>query len=311
MTIQEIEEFVKNELSVLDLNEKQIEKYITFIKKLDNHNKIHNREYIDARDLFIDKFEKSYEFFKLQGFKNEKALELTKNVIIEWDRKNIKEKLSFLRTINLEESVITSTSLSLRFNLEKAHAKKMYLVDLGDKKAQTRHLIIHETDERFNKKFGVNINQLVKKYPITEETKEVWMKITCMSDEDFLYNFGMSREQLSYIYPTTKEEVAALNLIAKLTNEEIEERYGLTRYELLSKRPLKNDTLKALKSLKHSSDKAIQSTFNKSREEVLSLRTITTEMIKIAQQEKIKLKRSTYTKEELLKQFKTMKKGTI
>ena len=310
MTIQEIEEFVQGELSQLDLSTKEKEKYIKFIIKLNNYYQFHKKTDINIKDLFIQKFEDALEFFKLQGFDDDKALELTKIVIVEWDRKNIKEKLSFLRVNNLEENVITRNSLSLRFNLEKSHAKKMYLVDINDKKTQTIHFIIHETDERFDKKFNVNIDQLLKKYPITEETQEVWMMITMMNDKDFQKFFGMTREELSFIYPTTKNEIATINLIANLTDEEIKERYGITRQELLSKHPLNSDTLRALKSLTFSSNKAIENTFNKSRDEILSLRTITTEMIIMAK-EKIKLKKNYYSKEELREKFKTMKKGTI
>ena len=154
MTIQEIEEFVQGELSDLNLSTSEKNNYITFIKKLDTHYQIHNINNVDARDVFIKKFEDCLEFLKLQGFDESTSLELTKKCIIEYDRKNFKEKLAFLRVINFEESIIMSDTLSLRFNLEKAHARKMYLININNKDAQTRNFIIHDGDSRVKKRFN-------------------------------------------------------------------------------------------------------------------------------------------------------------
>jgi len=311
VTIQEIEEFVQGELSYLNLSTKEIEKYIKFILKIDRFLNKYNLDGTEIKNRFIQKLEDCIEFFKIQGFDDETCLEFAKKMVLESDRKDFKEKLSFLRAINLEEIVIMSDSQSLRFNIQKAHAKKMCLVNINDIKNQTRSFIIHETDDKAAKKLGIaNLEMLVQQYPITKDIKEIWMIITSMTNSQFQDYFKLTREQLSYIYPTTKDELATLHFIAQLKDQEIIERYGITREELLNKHPLNNDTLKALKSIKQSNDKAVEKIFKKPKQEVLLLRTITTDMIKIAQQERLSLNRKPYTKEELRQQFKTMKKGT-
>lgn len=310
MTIQEIEEFVQGELSDLNLSTEEKNKYIKFIKKQDTHYKTQNMNNIDAKNVFMQKFEDTLEFFRLQGFDEATALTLTKHAIIEYDRKKFQKKLAFLRVINFEEKVIMKNSLSLRFNLEKVHAKKMYLVSINNKKDHTSSFLIHDSDDRVKKRFNVDMDELTKQYPLSEETTEVWMIIATMNNQKFEEYFRLTREQLSYIYPTTKEELATLHKIATMKDEEIIENYGLTRDQLLEKHPLNTDTLNALRSIKKSSDKAIENTFNKTRQELVNLRTITTDMIRIAQKERLMLRGKVLTKEELREQFKTMKKGT-
>lgn len=308
MYIQEIEEFVQGELSYLNLSTKEKERYIKFIQKIYKYLNRYNLDIEEIKNRFIQKLEDCVEFFKMQGFGDEQSLEFAKRIVLESDRKNYKEKLAFLRVVDFEEDIITNNSLCLRFNLEKAHAKKMHLVKINDQQNQTRYLITREPDEKTEKRLNIpNIETLVKKYPLTKETTDVWMTITAMQDEEFKNYFGMTREQLSYIYPTTKEEIAVIHFIAKLTDEEIIERYGITREQLLQKYPINNDTLKALKSLNISSDRAIINTFNQPREEVLKLRTISIEMIKIAQKNRVKLQGKATNKETP----KEMKKGTI
>lgn len=306
MTIQEIEEFVQGELSYLNLTTVEQKRIIRFIMDLDYHYKVHNKEYLDTTTAFLNKLEDCLEFFKLQGFDDEKALEFAKRAVISYGYKDFKEKLAFLRVSNLEETVIMNDTLSLRLNLKKAHAIKMHLVSQNDKASQTKAAILHSRDENISKRFNVGIDELLEKYPLSKETIEVWMIIATMKDNEFEEYFKISREKLSYIYPTTKEELTILNFIANLTDEDIMERYGITREALLEKHPLKKDTLSALKSIKGASDKAIQNTFNQSREEVLQLRTITTEMIKLAQKKKVSLKVTPSTKDK----SKVIKKGT-
>lgn len=310
MTKQEIEEFVQGELTYLNLTSGEQKRIIRFITELDYHYKVHKMEYIDTTSAFLNKLEDCLEFFKMQGFDDEKAMELAKKSVISYGYKDFKEKLAFLRVNNMEETVIMNDTLSLRFNLKKAHALKKHLVVQNDRTAQTKTAIIHGRDETIKKRFNIEIDELLEKYPLSKETMEVWMIIATMKDNEFEEYFRISREQLSYIYPTTKEELLTLNFIAKLTDEEIIEKYGISREDLLNKHPLNNDTLKALKSLRQASDKAIRNTFNQSREEVLTLRTITTSMIRTAQKQKISLKRTPYTKDELREKFKEMKKGT-
>ena len=309
MDIQDIEQYVQGELSYLNLSTKEQERIIKYITYLDYHYHKNNKKEINTISFFLNKLEDCNEFFKIQGFNEEKSIELAKKCVISYDNKNFKEKLAFLRINNMEESTIINDPLSIRFNLEKAHAKKMFLVNNNDKISQTRNFLIHTNDSDVQRRFNVRINDLLKQFPLTKETLEVFMIIATMNNQQFKNYFNMSREQLCYIYPTTKDELATLHFIAKMKDNEIKEKYGLTRNELLEKYPLNNDTLKALRSINQSSDKTIVNTFNKSRNEILNLRTITTNMIKIAQQEKLILKRQ-LAKQELLEQFKAMKKGT-
>lgn len=310
MTIQEIEEFVVNELSDLNLSTKEKEKIVAFIKNQDNYYMNHKNPYIRAHNKFLEKLEDCIEIFRRQGFDYKESMELAKNAVLEHNRRDFKEKLAFLRAINLEESVILNDTLSLRFNLEKAHAKKMYLVATNNPNLQKLHRIIHENDSNFEKKFNLQMKDILKQYSLNQETIDVWMIISNMNDEKFQNYFGITREELSYIYPTTKDELATIHYISTLSDEEIIKRYGLTRIELLQKYPLNNDTLNALRSIRQASDKAIENTFHQTRQEILKLRTISTEMIKIAQRERLVLKRKIYTKEELSEMLKAKKKGT-
>lgn len=308
MSIEEIKEFVQGELTDLNLSTEEQENYINFIKNAQTYYEIHNIKNIDMRDRFIQKLEDCIEFFKIQGFDDSTSLQFAKVAILDSNRKNLKEKLSFLRIINLEESVIMSNSLSLRFNIEKAHAKKMHLVAINNKEAQTRNFLLHDGDDRVKKRLNVEMTQLIKKYPLTKETRNIWAMISTMNNQQFTKFFNMTREELSYIYPTTREEIATLHFIATMKDEEIKSKYGITRQEILQKYPLNNDTLKALRSINQSTDKAIQNTLDKTREEVLKLRTITTEMIRIAKKERISLKQNNHLKKET--NNKTLKKGT-
>lgn len=309
MTIQEIEEFVQGELSFLDLSTKEQERYIKFIKGLDEHYQNMHKPSMNATNTLLEKLEDCTEFFKIQGFDEKTSTEFAKKIVLESKRKDWKVRLSFLRILNFEDTIITNNYENLRFNLEKAHAKKMYLVALNDQKFQTRNIIINGIEKNFEKRFNIKLAELTNRYPITQETKDVWMFVTQMNDETFKNYFGITRDELSYIYPTTKEEIAVIHKIATLSDEEILETYGITRQELLQKYPLNSDTLKAVKSIYKSSSKAIQKTFDLPKDAVLHLRTITTEMIKAAANEKgIKIRKTSSSKNDTKE--KTIKKGT-
>ena len=309
MTTQEIQEFVQGELSYLELSTEQQQKYINFIKDFDYYLKKNGKIEISAENVLLQRLEECIEFFKVQGFDEKTITELAKNVVTATKRKDWKVRFAFLRMINFEEKVITSNRQSQRFNLEKSHARKMHLVAINDRKSQNINTIINDTRGNFEKRFGIKIAELTNRYPISQETKDVWMFVTYMNDKQLKEYFGMTREELSYIYPTTKEEIAVIHKITTLSDKEILETYGITREELLQKHPLNNDTLKAIKSIHKSNIKAVEKTFDMPKEEVLHLRTITTEMIKAAANKKgIQIKKPTYSKDELRE--KLMKKGT-
>lgn len=310
MTIQEIEEFVQSDLSYLNLSVREKTRIINYIKNLDIHYRLHKKNYLKATDEFLKKLEDCTEFFKGQGFDEETSLKFAGKTVIFYDNQNFKDKLSFLRVVNLEEKILMRDAFGLRFNLEKAHAKKSFLVDINNKDKQTESFLLQANDKRVQNRFNIELKELTQKYHLSQETKEVWMIIGTMNNQQFKDFFNLTREELSYIYPTTKEELATLHKIAAMTDDKIKESYGLNRQELLQKKPLNIDTLNALKSIKISSDKAIENTFHKTRQELLELRTITTDMIRIAQRERLILKGTILTKDQLREQFKTMKKGT-
>lgn len=310
MTIQEIEEFVQSDLSYLNLSEKERERIINYIRNLDIYYKIHNKS-CNAIDVLLAKIDDCTEFFKFQGFDKETSVQFAKRAVIFYDNQNFKDKLSFLRVINLEEKILTKDSFGLRFNLEKAHAIKSYLVDTNNKEKQTESFMLQANNNKIKNRINVEVQELTKKYHLSQETKEVWKIISSMDNQKFESYFNLTREELSHIYPTTKEELATIHKIATMNDEEISKKYGITRQELLQKRPLNNDTLNALRSIKASSDKAIKNTFNKTREEILNLRTITTDMIRIAQKERLILKGTILTKEQLKEQFKADQKKKV
>lgn len=282
MTIQEIEEFVATELSDYNLSTKEKEKLVRYIKNQDEHYTIYKKPYAYALNIFLERWEDCIELFRVQGFDEKKSVELTKNAVVEYNRKDFREKLAFLRVTNLTESVILRDSLSLRFSLEKSHAKKMFLKTINDPKLHTIHRIIHESDTSFEKRFNLPIKSLLTQFPLTQETIDIWLMISNMNDKAFKNYFGITREELSILYPSTKDELATLHFLSTLSNEEIQKRYGITREELLQKFPLNNDTLKAIRSINSTKPKTVEKLFSQTKEDVLKLRTITTEMIVLA-----------------------------
>jgi len=308
---EKIIDYVNTDLEYLNLTDTETKRYIQCIKNLTHHlNYKQNTEDCNFSSYFEEKFEEVYTRFILEGHDQPRSLELAKKAVLFANRKEYKIYLDFLRNIDLEEDVLMNNVLYFRRRIENSHARKKYLVKINDTENQNMYNLIKSSDNAFEKKFSVNLPKLINEYQLTTEVIQVWAYLASLDDNKLEQELKITREQLSMIYPTTIEEVSTLKTIADMKEEEITEKYGITRKELLQKYPLNNDTLKALKSIKLSSDKAIESTFHKSRQEIIHLRTITTDMIRIAQKEKMALKRKVYTKEELVEKFKTMKKGT-
>ena len=310
-TEEDIKSFINTELANLNLNTREMERYFKFIKKVDTHIESHKYKFASDAFSFIEqKLEELYSRFIQEGYDDKESLELTKKALLFSDRNELATNLNFIRAIGLEQQALKQDILFFRRRIESAHAKKMYLVKENNKEAQNIFNILRTTDKSFEKEFPVNMTKLLKEYPITDELKQVLAYQANLTDQELKNEFKLSREEMSLIYPTTLEQLSTLKMIAKLSDKEIKERYGITRQNLLQKYPLNNDTLKALKSIELSKESTIEKIFHQSKEEVLHLRTITTDMIKLANQ-KMKLQKGTYSKEELLEKFKCMKKGTI
>lgn len=300
MNIQEIEGFVQGELSYLDLSTKQKEDYVKFIKKLNEYYTAYNRTDVDVKNIIIERIEEYIDFFKSQGFDDKTATKLVKNTILASDRSKLKEKLAFLRILNYEEKIILEDPYRLRFNLDYAHARKMYFTSIGDNIHQTNYTIVRESVGNFEKRLKLNIAELTHKYPVTNELKEIWLMLGTMNNKKLKEAFNITIEQLSQLYPSTIDEVATLKKLASMSDEEITDKYGIAREKLLQKYPVNSDLLKALVSIKQSTDKAIENTFNIKREELLQFRTITTEMIIKANNEKKAIQKREYLKQKLL-----------
>lgn len=310
MTVQEIREFVTGELSSYDLSTKEVEKYVNNIKNLE---RLIERRNFDKNplELFIQNLEESIEFFKSQGFDDEKALAYAKITVIDSSRKDYQLRLCLLRVLNLTESIMSEGSYTNRFNIKDVHAKKMYLLSNNIEVKSAAELLIHNSNIKFEKKFPINVNDLLIKYPVTKELEDIWKFIGTMDNDTFQNYFNMTREELSYIYPTTKEEIAALHYIASMTDEELSTKYGMERKQLLQKYPINSDTLRAIQSIHKASSQTVLKAMGMPKQEVLHLRTITTEMIQLANRQMKLQRRGTYSKEELREKLKSMKKGTI
>ena len=227
---------------------------------------------------------------------------------------NVKTKIY---NVNGAVAFFEEKMIKERFSLynrhpEKVHAKKCFFIEI--KYQDTDKGIITDlfkiSDKDFEKKFQTNIVQLLKKYPLTEETKDVWKILANLTDVELYNEYHLTRKEMADIYPTTKEELKVLVFIAKLDDKKILSKYGITRKELLEKRPLNKSTLTALKTILLTSEKTIQNAFHQSKDEVLHLRTINVEMINDANQ-KIRMQRAKpCSKEELMQMFIQKKKGT-
>lgn len=289
-TYEEIKVYINDNFDYLNLSEKEEERYIKFINKMDNYINSHPNKFVsDTFILFQNRIEELYAFFRKEGHSEEKSIFLTKKAGLLSDRKNIYTNLSFIRAINLEEKVLAEDIIFFRRNIDEAHARKAYLVSINDIDQQTIYNIMKTTTKSFEEKFNVNMTELLKQYPITEELKSIWAYQVSLTDEKLKQEFGLSREQLAMIYPITKDELETIKKIGTSSNEEIINKYGITKEELLRKYPLNRDTLKAIMSINKAKEETVNHLFGKPKQEVLKLRTITTDMILLANQ-KIKLK---------------------
>lgn len=308
-TKEEINDYIKNNLSFLELTNNEIKRYSDFIEKRYNYIKIkYKNTNIDVFEEFENKLEETYSFFIKEGYTEDKSISLTKNAILLSDRKDYVTRLNFIRTINSEEEVLEKNILFFAKRINEFHARKAYLVSINKAKEQTINNIFKITNEQFEKKYSIKMNTLIEKFPMTEEVKKVWSYQANLTNDELTKEFGLTREQLSLIYPTTKDELETIKMIGKSTNNEIINKYGINKDALLKKYPLNRDTLIALLSIKKAKDTTVEKLFSQPKEEVLKLRTITTEMIQLANQ-KIKLKY--YTKEELKEKLMSKKRESI
>ena len=266
----DIRNYINNQLDYLNLNPKEIERYVKFIKKLNTYIEKNKHKMSDNCFSYLEKkLDELYCRFIQEGYSQEESIELTKKAVLNSDRKEYKTNLDFVRAIGFEQKAIREDVIFFKRRVESAHYKKAYLVEKGNKKEQTLANILRTTDKDFEDKFSINMTKLTKKYPITDELKQIWLYQANLTDEEIIKEFGLNRYELSYIYPKTKEELATIKKIATMTDEEINERYGISRQELLQKQPLNTDTLNALRSINLASDKAIKNTFNKTKKEIL------------------------------------------
>lgn len=305
-TDEEIEYFIKYSLTEFKLTEREQRRYFKFIRKIDKF--INNEVSRHKRDIFYyieEKLENLYARFIQEGFSEEQSIELSKNALLFSDRSVCELCLDFMRVCNIEVEAINSNTFIYKNQIEKAHARKMYLVKTGFINEQTANILLKCRDKDFERRFNTNIIELTNKYPITEEIKQILSYLASFTDEKLRNELGVTKEQLSYIYPTTIDELNTLKMLAKLNDEEIIKRYGITREKLLMKYPVNKDTLSALKSINQSSNAVINKVMNQPKEEVLHLRTITTEMIKQANR-RVKLQKIIENNK-----VKSMKKGTI
>ena len=310
-TYEEIKEHIKNNYSYLEPTDEEIERYIKFIQKLERYIENYNGLDTDnAFEYFQRKFEELYAFFIEEGYSEKDSLFLTKKTVVESDRTSLITILNFIRAINLENSTIRSNITFCKSKIHEFHARKAYLVSIGDNKNQTLATIIRTTNQKFEQRFNVNMGKLLQQFPITDELKMVWAYQAKLTDEKLINEYGIDRQKLAEIYPTTVDELETVCSICKLTNEEVETKYGISKEELLKKHPINRDTLKALAAINKTSDDTVSKLFDQPKSEVLKLRTITTEMILLAN-EKIKLKRKYYSKEELKEKLMNKKRGAI
>lgn len=299
-TREEIENFIDVYFSQLNLTNKEKERYIKFIKKRQKRNNT-----TDSLEYIEKKIEDLKCFFIDRGFTKEESLIFTSKVVLFCDRKELVPTLNFLITTNLIRDALLKGYL-FHFNLNKFHAKKAYLTSIGNKNNNAK-TILSTSIKEFTENFNIEYDILIK-YPITDELKQVWNYQARLNNEEIKKEFHLTRDEISIIYPTSIDELMTLKTIGTMNDEEIIKRYGITRQELLQKHPLNNDTLKAIKSINMASDNAVRSIFNTTKNEVLKLRTITTEMIKTANKN-IKLKRKNYNN-EISETIKSKKKGT-
>ena len=309
LTEQEIKDYINSQYEYLNLTQKEFDKYVKFILKID-HFRIWNiklKNISSAFDYFETKFNQVYDIFLQEGYSPETSLELAKNGVLFSSRREFMVDFNILRVLGYEEKVIKDNCALYKRAPEKIHAKKCHLIDINDTENQTIDNLLKISDKQFENRFSVNIARLLKKYPLTDEVKKVWSYLSRFKDNELYQEFKLTRDEMAMIYPTNVEELAVLKTIAKLKDEGIKEKYGVTRQELLSKHPLNKDTLKALSAIQATNNKTVEKLFKQSKNEVLHLRTISTEMIKSANREMRLSHAKPCSKEELKALLKTKK----
>lgn len=278
----EINEFVQGELSFLDLSTKEQQVFKDALSKRIKNKIRRNKDFSlnTEFEFFLQDLEDTLEYFKVLGYDDETSLEFTKNIVNQSTRKKFKNTLDFYKNANILENELRINKYEMRLNLELAHAKKKYLTEINDREHQTRHYILHVSNETFEKNHGISTDELLKKYPVTDETYDVWKFIATQSDEKIKEYFGMSREELSFIYPTTKEEVAIIHKLSTMSDDEIINIYNVCKNYIYSRKPLSRNTLIVLKTIAQSSEKAVYKYFKKPKAQVTLDKTLTLEKLK-------------------------------
>ncbi len=286
---EEIENFVKYELDYLHLTPEEEERYIKFLKKINNHSVYvkHKSTGIDIIGLFTERFELTEEFFKIR-FDEEKSREYAKSTILWSDRKDYMDRLNLIRVLNCEKHVCTNTDQ--RTNIKRMHARNMIVREKGIDLSYYSTIKLSIND--FNKKFDVYLTKIEDEYPLSEETKEIWGFIAAMNDEKFKNFFNLDRDTVAKAYPTTKEELGLLQKIGRLPDDEVLKFYGISKKELLEKYPINKSTLIAVRSINNTiSDANIKKMFNDTKENVLKRKRLSIELIKeLADKNNIKIK---------------------
>lgn len=288
MSEDEIENFVKYELSEFHLTPEEENKYIKFLNKLNNHSAYAQHKFtgINIIGLILERFEETEEFFKIR-FDDEKAKEYAKATILWSDRKEYMNKLNLIRVLNCEDYICKG--IDQRTNINRMHARNIILRKKGIELSYYSTIKLSIND--FNKKFDIDTTQIEEEYPLTEETKQIWEFIASMDDKKFKEFFNLDRDTVAKVYPTTKEELALLKMIGNLSEEKIVEFYGISKKELLNKYPINKNTLTAIRNINKLSENAVKNIFNDSKENVLKRKQISIEMIQEeAKKHNIKIK---------------------
>ena len=110
MTEEQIKNFIDTELSYLNLNDKERDRYIKLLIKINNFIKYH-RYTIDVFEYVEQKIEELYARFIEEGYSQEESILFTKKAGINLDRKDLTNNLDFLRAINLEKMALTQDVL--------------------------------------------------------------------------------------------------------------------------------------------------------------------------------------------------------
>lgn len=311
----EIKESIIERFNYLNLDESFIKRYTTLIKNFVDHRAYYKNQYDynEAMDIFEANFNNMYNYFLELGYDEETSLALTKNIILFSNRNNYMETVRVFRLLNIEKEAIINLSILFPRKLNTIHARKCFLqeINYNADPLKMASLLQKTTDSQFEKAFseyGIKVEDLMKKYPLTEENRQVINYLGNLKNNEIYDKFGVTRKQLAEIYPTTKNQLSLLMKIKNMKDEEIENKYGLTRSDLLSKYPLNANTLKALKTVKETTDRTIEKGFGKTKTEVIHLRTLTNEMVKMAFQNIRLINEENLRNENKIKLYKELSK---